>query len=52
MSAVANTQFIAPNNAKVMIRLITSIDAPMRLSQMKKKKNFSRIKTQEMVLQD
>lgn len=39
---------IAPSNAKIMIKLTINIDAPMKLNQMSRKKNFNLMRAPEM----
>lgn len=48
MSAVVNMLFIAPNNAKIMIKLIISIDVQTKPSLMKNKKSSSWMKIPAM----
>ena len=47
MSAAANMQYTALDNAKIMIKRTTSIAAPMRQSQTRKKKTYNSIKIPE-----
>lgn len=50
MSVAASTPFTAPNIARQLIRAIISIDAPTRLSLIKKKRSWSTLRSPREVL--